>query len=123
MPMKKLYLVIALVLAGFQAFSRSRVRLSDDAWTILIILGIILFIALGYLFLHASLEQYVRDRKIKDLHTEDETLEEHTVEFSDSPKFKKRSDDLMNLFMLKRKGVINDREYQQLKDRLIRKKL
>ena len=118
--MKKLYLIVALLL-NLQAFAgRNAPRLSDDTWTLLIILGVILIIILAYLFLQASLEHFFRNKEIEKIHEGNEDENEEKEGINKDLKNTKSSDELLNLFMLKRKGVISEREYHQLKERLIK---
>lgn len=117
--MKKLNLILGLFLISFNAFSRDGIdNISDSGWVIIILVGIVLIISFTYFFIHAFFERYIRDNEIQKLQQEEiaENAIEEDIKQSDHPK----SDDLMNLFMLKRKGIITEREYTQFKDRLIK---
>ena len=121
MPLKKLYLIGLLALCSFNVFPNSGIDKYDEStWAILILFGIILIVVFTYLFLHAYFEQLLRNKEIQRVNEE---VESNTVEYNDivkespipiSPVY------LLNLFMLKRKGVISNIEYQKLKDRLIK---
>ena len=121
MPMKKLSFITTLLLINLHAFAGGGFsRLSTDTMALLVILGIILVLILGYLFFHAYLEYFFRNKEIEKIHEDDE-LDDSINEEIRKDSNSKKSDELLNLFMLKRRGVISEREYQQLKERLIRK--
>jgi len=117
--MKKLYLITALILVNLHVFaSGSFSKISDDTWVLLIIFAVILIIILTYLFLHAYLEDFFRNKEIEKVHkSNDNESDEQKISENGSPGSK--SDEILNLFMLKRKGIISDQEYQQLKNRFI----
>jgi hypothetical protein len=122
--MKKLYLVIGFVLTCIQAFpSASIYTYSTGTWTLLILFGVILVATLAYLFIHASIEYYLRDKEINKYNDPEES-EKNNDDLKELEAGKaKISEELINLFMLKRKGVINEKEYHQLKERLLKKKM
>lgn len=121
--MKKIYLIFVLFLLSLNAFSRNEgEHISDTGWVIIIFVGVVLIISITYFFIHAFFERYVREtemRKTQQAEAEIEHVVTKESKISDHPK----SDDLYNLFMLKRKGIITDREYSMFKDRLIRNRL
>jgi len=119
--MKKLYLIFGLLFACVEAFPSDNIHsYSTGTWTLLILFASILIVILAYLFIHASIEYYLRDKEInKNIDTDDEEKEELNKAGSKNNKF---SEELINLFMLKRKGVISEQEYHQLKTRLFKKR-
>jgi len=120
MLMKKLYLIVFFVFAFAEAFpSTSIYSYSTGTWTLLILIASILIVTLAYLFIHATIEHYLQDKEISKKLDSEENENEEFKELES--KNNKVSEELINLFMLKRKGVISDQEYQQLKSRLFKK--
>lgn len=119
--MKKIYLIAVFVFACAEAFpSDSIYSYSTGTWTLLILIAAILIVSLAYLFIQAAIEHYLQDKEIsKKLDSKEKENEE--LKEAES-KNNKVSEELVNLFMLKRKGVISDQEYQQLKSRLFKKR-
>jgi len=117
--MKKLYLITTLLLVNLHVFARGNFsKISDDTWVLLIIFAVILIIILTYLFLHAYLEDFFRNKEIEKVQESNDN-ETDKKEIIDSGSPGSKSDEILNLFMLKRKGIISDQEYQQLKNRFI----
>jgi K+ transporter len=123
MNTKKLYLIVVFVLFYIQAFPNANIyTFSTGTWTLLILFAVILIVTIAYLFIHAYIEYYLRDKEIsKHLDPKGNAISnEETAE--NEPKNNKVSEELINLFMLKRKGVISEQEYHQLKSRLFKKR-
>jgi len=123
MKTKKLYLIVVFVLFYIQALPNTNIyTFSTGTWTLLILFSVILIVTIAYLFIHAYLEYYLRDKEITKYMDQEgnEISKEETAE--NESKNKKVSEELINLFMLKRKGVISEQEYHQLKSRLFKKR-
>lgn len=121
MPLKKLYLIGLLALSSFNAFPNSSIEKYDEStWAILFLFGIILIVVFTYLFIHAYFEQLLRNKEIQRVNEEAESKRVDYDDIVEESPTSKSPDELLNLFMLKRKGIISDIEYQKLKDRLIK---
>ena len=116
--MKK-YFTIIMVLNVIQGFSQGFLYRHDKStWYSLFGYAIVFIGIISYLFFKYKFEQIQRD---KNPETNDEVNRNNKTEKRSSDN-KSGSQELLNLFLLKRKGVISEFEYNQFKQRALKHK-